>query len=67
MGGGGFTLIHSYASLQRLFLNMCLDLLQIRIGLIRIRIPWMPIPDKIRQNFAEPNQSGTDPQHWKIP
>jgi hypothetical protein len=46
---------------------MCLDLLPIRIGRIRIAMPLIPIPDKIRQNFAEPTQPGTDPQYWKIP
>jgi hypothetical protein len=40
---------------------MCLELLSIRIGRIRVGIHWMPIPDQIRQNFAEPTQSGTNP------
>ncbi len=51
---------------MNIFFNMCLDLLPIRIGRIRIGMPWMPIPDQFRQNFAEPTQSGTDLQYWKI-
>jgi hypothetical protein len=52
--------------MKKMFKNMCLDLLPIRIGRIRIGKPLMPIPHRIQQNFAEPTQSGTDPQHWKI-
>jgi hypothetical protein len=35
---------------------MCLELKPIRIGQIRIGMPYMPIPIPIRQNYADPTR-----------
>jgi hypothetical protein len=38
---------------------MCLEFMAVRIGRIRIRMPWMPIPIQIWQNDADPTLCGS--------
>jgi hypothetical protein len=38
---------------------ICLELIPIRFGRILISMPWMPIPIRSRQNYADPTRSGS--------